>query len=196
MPSTKPPAGRWGGTHPPPPGRLQPGAPMYIGFVGSRHLSGPAIATATQILAALPSGATPQTGCCPSGLDLAVRSWCAAHSAPLRVFKASIRAAKVLRARTIHLVQSSSLVLSFPVSACPIRSGSWLAVWSAVRAGVPVLVHLPGSSPAALPCLAGVTGWQAAALPFCAGVPFYRPLISQGSLFKPVQPGTTEPGHF
>lgn len=168
---------------PRPPGCLLRGLPMLVAFVGSRHLKGQALTTALNVLSSLPSGSMPQTGCCPSGLDLAVRTWCAARGRPLQVFQAPARAPAVLRARTIQLVQASNLVLSFPVSPCPIRSGSWLAVWSAVRAGVPVLVHLPGAPLAALPHLVGVTGWQAAALPFCPAVPFLRPLISQSSLF-------------
>ena len=156
---------------------------MLVAFVGSRYLKGHALTTALNVLSSLPSCAMPQTGCCPSGLDLAVRTWCTAQRRPLQVFQAPSRAPAVLRSRTIQLVQASNLVLSFPVSPSPIRSGSWLAVWSAVRAGVPVLVHLPGASLAALPCLVGVTGWQAAALSFCPSVPFLRPLIPQTSLF-------------
>ncbi|MFH0918865.1 MAG: hypothetical protein V1913_00770 [Fibrobacterota bacterium] len=156
---------------------------MHIGFVGSRHLKGPALAAAGQILATLPPGAIPLTGCCPSGLDSAVRTWCTTHGVPLHVFRASSRSAAVLRARTIQLVQASNLVLSFPLNPCPIRSGSWLAVWSAVRVGVPVLVHLPGVPASALPRLVGVTGWQGAALPFCPSIPFFAPVISQSSFF-------------
>lgn len=170
---------------------------MQIAFVGSRYFlpGAPALVGAGQALASLPAGAVPATGCCPAGLDLFVRTWCAAHGRPLRVFKAQNRKPATLRARTIQLVQSSSLVLSFPVSPCPIRSGSWLAIWSAVRAGVPVLVHLPGAPLSALPCLAGVTGWQAAAVPFCPSLSVVQPVISQTTLFNPVPPGTIEPGH-
>lgn len=166
---------------------------MLIAFVGSRHLKAPAAAVAAQILSSLPSGATPQTGCCPSGLDFAVRTWCTGNGHPLRVFQAASRAPAVLRARTIQLVQASNLVLSFPISSNPIRSGSWLAVWSAVRAGVPVLVHLPAVPVAFLPCLAGVTSWRPAALPFCPAVPFFAPVTLTGSLFNTVLPGTIEP---
>ena len=168
-----------------------------IAFIGSRHFApgAPALVGAGQLLAALPAGFVPATGCCPTGLDLFVRSWCTTQARPLRVFRASIRSAAVLRARTIQLVQSSALVLSFPVSPCPIRSGSWLAVWSAVRAGVPVFVHFPGNSSALLPCLAGVTGWQAAALPICPGVALLQPVVPQSSLFNTVPPVTFEHGH-
>jgi hypothetical protein len=168
---------------------------LQVAFIGSRyHTPGaPALRAAGQLLAALPPGFSPATGCCPSGLDLYVRSWCAANGIPLHVFTARGRSAASLRARTVRLVHSSALVLVFPLSPLPFSpgrrargSGSWLAVWRAALAGVPVLVHLPGVPLSNLPCLAGVSGWLSCPVPFAdlPGLQLAAPVLSQTSFLN------------
>lgn len=166
-------------------------------FSGSRHLSAnsSALAAASALLAGLPAGVTVSTGCCPSGLDCHVRAYCSQQNKPLQIFKAANQTPQALRTRTAALVSAASALFVFPLNTCPISSGSWLAVWSAVRSGVPVFVHLTGVPVASFPCLVGVSSWQASSVPFAPSVPLFVPLIRQSSLFNPVQPVTSEHRH-
>jgi len=132
-------------------------------------------------------GGSFSTGCCPSGLDLAVRSACRRSALPLRVFSVSgRRCAASLRARTLRLVASSSVVFSFPRSVSVPHSGSWLAAFSAAASGVPLFVFLPGSSPAELPCCRGVVSWRvvsgASLSPSLSAFSFFAPVLESVEL--------------
>jgi hypothetical protein len=168
-----------------------------VAFSGYRYFSGKvqSLAAASKILAALPTGVTVATGCCPSGLDLHIRLACAQSGQPIKVFKAVNQNPQSLRARTLSLVAASAAVFVFPRNSCPISSGSWLAVWAAVRSGLPVFVYLPSVHVSALPCLAGVIRWCLVSAPFASAVALYSPIVNQTSLFNQVQPITFEFGH-
>jgi len=154
-----------------------------ISFSGSRHLSlsSPAaqLIIPSLCLRFARSGIPLATGCCPTGADLAVRQFCTSSQIPLAVFTAASRAPAHLRARTVSLISASSLVLSFPFSTSVPHSGSWLAAFSAVRAGVSCLVFLPGVPLSSLPLCSGVVSWRH--IYFC-GFNFFQPVCSQLAL--------------
>lgn len=159
-----------------------------VAFSGSRRaLPAAALRCASGVVASLApavaaAGGSFAVGCCPSGLDLAVRASLAAAGSPCRLFSvAGVRSASALRARSLRLVAACSCLFVFPRSPSFIRSGSWLCAFAAARRGVPVFVFLPGSPASALPCVGGVSAWRAvpgaSVAPGLAGFSFFRPVV-------------------
>lgn len=168
-----------------------------VAFSGSRRgLPSSSLLASRAVLSALaPSvvaaGGSFAVGCCPSGLDLTIRSAAAAARLPLRLFSVSgVRSAAALRARSLRLVAACSCLFVFPRSPSFIRSGSWLCAFAAARRGVPVFVFLPSASVASLPCVGGVSSWRvvpgSSLLVPVPGFSFFCPVVGSApvSLFE------------
>lgn len=160
---------------------------MVVAFVGSSHHkpSSPAYVAAGAVLSALPAGATPATTGGFLGLDLFVRYWCGFNNVRFAAFRQIEQSVSAHRAGVVRMVRLSDVVVVFPGSVNPL-SGSWLAVFAAVQAKIPVFVFMSGVLVSAYPCCLGCVGWQAAELPFpvVGGFSFAVPVVqAQTSLF-------------
>ena len=127
------------------------------------------------------------TGCCPTGLDQGVRQFFAS-SPLLRVFSVQgVRSPAALRARTLAMVHASQCLIAFPQSAVFAHSGTWLSIFAAAAAGIPVFVCMPsaGVPLSTLPCCRGILGWSLSPAPPVPG--------AQGSFFSPSHPQLTLP---
>lgn len=164
-----------------------------VGLVGSRgRLPLVSLQCARGVLSSFsPSvaaaGGSFASGCCPSGLDRAVRSFCLLSSFPLRVFSVSgVRSAAALRARSLRLVASVSALFVFPLSASFAHSGSWLCAFAGARRAVPVFVFLPSASLSSLPCVGGVVSWRvvpgASVSPALSAFSFFAPVVDSAEL--------------
>jgi hypothetical protein len=160
-----------------------------VGVVGSRSVVSPGVAPCVRSLVA--AGHQVVTGCCPSGVDAAVRA-----AAPgCGVVRAAGRHPWQLAARTRSLVAQlaaspGSQLVAWPSGACPAvcspgsasdgGAGTWLAVALAVSAGVPVLVMLPPGVVA--PAWPGGSWAPAAACGSWAAAVIWRPGAVQPAL--------------
>jgi len=133
---------------------------MSIALSGTRSpLSSFQVATLSGVLQSLPATTTLLIGCCPTGLDLAARCLAPHH----HTYLAASPTPAALRSRTLAMVAASSTLIAWPRSLTYPHSGTWLAVFAAASAGIPVFVLPPtplGFSPASLPRVRGIASWQ------------------------------------
>jgi len=161
-------------------------AQLTVGVSGTRH----PLPLHSQVFPALvrsaPSGRVQfLTGNAP-GCDQLMQTAAGNFGLPCMVWQPVSPTVQSLRVRTVAVVRACNFLLAFPRTMCYRQSGTWLAVNTALKSNIPVLVFASAGTPlASFPQFKSCAGWSVATRP--SWLPFkghwFLPSPAQLTLF-------------